>query len=239
MRISNAIFVWITVLVAPLCCITASAQLPLGTVNGVISQTCPATVNAAPAGWVTATSGGSDLQALCYRATVSCPNMPDLGVTYGVASPVGTSKDTVAFVSASGGTITLPGNFKNEVPFDLFHFGFQTVQFAWDTQWQDGSTSGSLKTAACRVATCLNYVNTQYYQINPSNGPTAGMCAHSQSGGASGLAFSLTFYGASSFIDKAVFVSGPHYSDMVQGCSIPNAPPVNICSSQDGVTYPM
>src|SRR5258708_3185344 len=200
MRIRNAVFVWIRVLVAPLVCFTAAAQFLLGPVNGVFPQPRPATVTAPPAGWVTATSGGSDLQALCYRATVSCPNMPDLGVTYGVASPVGTSSGTVAFVSASGGTITLPGNFKNEVPFDLFHFGFQTVQFAWDTEWQNGSVSGSLKTAACRVATFLNYLNTQYYQINPSNSPTAGMCAHSQSGGASGLAFSLTFYGASSFI---------------------------------------
>src|SRR5258708_36957551 len=117
MRIRNAVFVWIRVLVAPLVCFTAAAQFLLGPVNGVISQTCPATVNAAPAGWVTATSGGSDLQALCYRATASCPNMPDLGVTYGEASPVGTSKGTGALCRATGGTTRTPGKLQKAGPF--------------------------------------------------------------------------------------------------------------------------
>jgi hypothetical protein len=191
-----------------------------------------------PADWVTNTSGGTDTVAACYHATVNCPNMPDLGVTYGVSTPVGTSKGTLVFVSAKTGLTTLPGDLKNEAPFDLYHYGFQVVQFAWDSPWQDGSTAGSLKVAACRAATFLNYMYTQYYSTNTNNSATAGMCAHSQSGGAGALAFSITFYGASSFLDKAVFVSGPQYADMVQGCSVPNASPVNICPSQNG-TYPM
>jgi hypothetical protein len=164
--------------------------------------------------------------------------MPNLGVTYGVSTPTGTSRGTIDFVSANGGGKTLPGNVVNQAPFDLFHFGFQVVQFAWDSGWQNGSSSGSLKTAACREATFLNYTYTQFYRTNSNNSPTAGMCAHSQSGGAAGLAYALTFYGASSFIDKAVFVSGPHYADLVQGCSVPNAPPVSVCASQNGA-YPM
>ncbi len=218
--------------------VTTTAQMPTGTVSGVTSETCPAIVNGSPADWVTNTSGGTDTVALCYHATVSCPEMPDIGVTYGVATPPGTSAGTVVFVSAKGGMNTLPGEFKNEAPFDLFHFGFQTVQFAWDTAWQDGSSTGSLKLAACRDATFLDYAYTQYYQTNSNNSPTAGMCAHSQSGGAAGLAFAFTFYGAGDFIDKAVYVSGPHYADMVQGCSVPNAPPVSVCPSQNGV-YPL
>jgi hypothetical protein len=164
--------------------------------------------------------------------------MPDLGVTYGVATPATTSSGTVVFVSSSGGTTTLAGNARNDAPFDLFHFGFQTVQFAWDSAWQMGSTAGSLKVAACRVATFLSYIDSQYYQANANNSPTAGMCAHSQSGGGGGLAFSLTYYGISSFLDKAVFVSGPQYGDMVQGCWVPNYPTVNICAIQNG-EYPM
>jgi hypothetical protein len=141
-------------------------------------------------------------------------------------------------MSAKGGTTTLPGVYANEAPFDLFHFGFQVVQFGWDSSWQAGSSVGSLKQAACREATFLNYVYTQFYQTNVNNSPTAGMCAHSQSGGAAGLAFAFTFYGASNYIDKAVYVSGPHYSDMVQGCSVPNASDVTVCQSENGV-YPM
>ena len=218
--------------------VTNPAQLLIGTVSAVTSETCPASVNGTAGAWVTNTSGGHDIQALCYHATVSCPNMPDLGVTYGVATPTGISRGTVVFVSASGGTTTLAGNFIDDAPFDLFHFGYQTVQFAWDSTWQMGSSSGSLKVAACRVATFLNYAYSQYYQTNSSNSPTAGMCAQGQSGGAGGLAFSLTDYGASAFLDKAVFVSGPQYANLVQGCSVPNNPPVNICPSQNG-NYPM
>ncbi len=218
--------------------VTTTALMPLGTVSAGSSEVCPAIVNGQPADWVTGTSGGTDIQALCYRATVSCPNMPDLGVTYGVATPAGLSNGTIAFVSAKGGENTLPGSSKNQAPFDLFHAGFQTVQFAWDTEWQNGSSAGSFKIAACRVATFLNYIDTQYYQANANNSPTAGMCAQGQSGGAGGIAMSLSYYGVSSFLDKAVFVSGPHYADMVQGCSVPNAPAVNICPTVDG-DYPM
>ena len=218
--------------------VTNPSQLPIGTVSAVTSETCPASLGGTAAGWVTSTGGGSDVLALCYHATVSCPDMPDIGVTYGVATPSGTSLGTVVFVSASGGTTTMAGNYTNDAPFDLFHFGYQTVQFAWDSEWQMGSSSGSLKVAACRVATFLNYAYSQYYQTNSSNSPTAGMCAQGQSGGAGGLAFSLTYYGASSFLDKAVIVSGPQYANLVQGCSVPNYPPVNICPSENG-NYPM
>jgi len=236
---NSAMVLRLVVLCAPLCCIHASAQLPLGTVSGVVSETCPANLGGQPADWVTLTSGGTDVVALCYRATVSCPNVPDDGVTYGIATPTASSKGTIVFVSSQFGTFTLPGNYKNQAPYDLFHAGYQTVQFAWDSSWQAGSTNGSIKTAACRVATFLNFINTQYYEPNSTKSATAGMCAHSQSGGAGGLAMSLTYYGVSSFLDKVVFVSGPHYADLVQGCWVPNAPPVEICPTPDGVTYPM
>jgi hypothetical protein len=238
MRARGVIHIWLGLLIFLLGCAGASAQLPVGTVNTINPEACPSIVAGVQAGWVTQTSGGSDVQAACYHATVSCPNMPDIGVTYGVATPSATSSGTVVFVSSSGGTTVLPGNANKDVPFDLFHFGYQTVQFAWDTTWQMGSPAGSLKAAGCRVATFLNFAYTQFYQTNASNSATAGMCAHSQSGGGGGLAFALTYYGASSFLDKAVFVSGPQYGDLVQGCWVPNYPAVNVCASQNA-TYPM
>lgn len=241
MRTGNIIFLGLAFFVFLFLfgCAGASAQRPPGTVSAVASESCPLTLGGQAASWVTKTSGGSDVQALCYHATVSCPNMPDLGVTYGVATPAGTSAGTVVFVSAKYGLTTLAGNYGNDAPFDLFRFGYQTVQFAWDNPgWQMGATTGSLKDAACRVDTFLNYMYTQYYQTNPNNSATAGMCAHSQSGGAGGLAFALTYYGAGSFLDKVVFTSGPQYGDLVQGCWVPNYPNINICASQNG-TYPM
>lgn len=218
--------------------VTTPAQMPTGTISDLDEETCPSILGGQPPEWVTQTSGGSDVVAVCYHVMVSCPNMPTLGVTYGVATPSGTSNGTIAFISASGGYFTLPGSATNEAPFDLYHAGFQTVQFAWDSWWQGGSSAGSLKQAACREATFLNYLYTNVYLANSNNSVTAGMCAHSQSGGAGGLAFSLTYYGVSSFLDKVVFVSGPHYASLVQGCVVPNSSPVTICPETNG-SYPM
>lgn len=218
--------------------VTASTQMPIGTVSDVNEETCPSVLGGQSPGWVTKTSGSPDVMTVCYHAMVSCPDMPTLGVTYGVATPSGISNGTIVFVSASGGTFTLPGNASNEAPYQLFHAGYQTVQFAWDSWWQDGSATGSIKSAACREATFLNYISTSFYQTNSSNGVSAGMCAHRQSGGAGGVAFALTYYGVSSFLDKVVFVSGPHYANLVQGCVVPNSPPVTICPENNG-SYPM
>lgn len=238
MRMHTAIIVLLAAFALPT--VRAWAQLPTGTVSAVVSEDCPAVLNGEPADWVTGTSGGNDVQTACYHATVSCPQLPDLGVTYGIATPSTVSNGTIVFVSAAGGTVLQPGAFQSEIPFDLFHAGYQTVQFAWDAWWQslDKPTGQNLKVLACRVATFLNYISTNYYKTNSNNSPTAGMCVQALSGGAGGLGFSMTYYGAGAYLDKAVFGSGPQYGDLLQGCAVPNAKPVSICPNQNG-SYPM
>jgi hypothetical protein len=214
----------------------ALAQYSLGQISSVVSEACPAVVGGDPADWVTQTSGGTDVQTTCYHAEITCPETADMGVTYGVATPAGASNGMIAFVPSKFGTFTLPGNFKGEIPFDLYHDNFQTVQFAFDSQWQvSGTTTGSIKVSACRVATVLQYLYANYFLMNASNTATAGMCAHSLSGGAGGLAFAMTYYGVGSFLDKAGFVSGPQYGDLVEGCIPPMHAPVDICPTADGV----
>jgi hypothetical protein len=207
----------------------ALAQYPLGSVSAVTSETCPTTLGGAAADWVTTTSGGPTLATTCYHATVSCPQLPDLGITYGIATPSTASNGTIIFIRGSGGTITLPGNISKEVPYDMFHDGYQSVQAAWDSTWQMTGwvDSGSFKVAACREATFFNFIYTTYYQTT-NNTDTAGMCVHAQSAAAGALALSLTYYGTGSFIDKAVFVSGPQYGNLVQGC-VPNQPEQTVC----------
>lgn len=61
------------------------------------------------------------------------------------------------------------------------------------------------------------------------------MCVHAQNASAGALALSMTFYGAGDFIDKAIYVSGPKYSNLVQGC-VPNSPSASICSQPNGKT---
>jgi len=215
----------------------AHAQYALGTVSAVTTEACPSSLGGQAADWVTETSGGTDIQTICYHATVSCPQLPDLGVTYGIATPTTPSNGTVVFIRGAGGTITLPGNLHKEIPFDLYHDSYQTIQAAWDDWWQvtGWTASGSFKVAACREATFLNFMYTNYYQTDTNNTATAGMCVHAQSASAGALALSMTFYGVGDFIDKAVFVSGPEYSDLVQGC-VPNSPSSSICVGSNGKT---
>lgn len=203
---------------------SAVAQYTLGTVSGAVTETCPTILNGQPADWVTQTNDGTVPVTVCYHATVSCPETADLGVTYGVATPAGPSNGMMAFVPSKFGTFTLPGNYKSEIPYDLYHDNFQTVQFAFDSEWQiTGTGTGSIKVAACRVATILNYFYATFFLTNTNNTATAGMCAHSLSGGAGGLGFAMTYYGAGSFLDKAAFVSGPQYGNLVEGCVPPPA----------------
>jgi hypothetical protein len=214
--------------------ITGQAQLPLGTVSGVAQETCPP--EELNLGWVSATNEGPPATT-CYSATVSCPNLPNDNLTYGVATPAGTSNGTVVFVSPSGGTQLVGGNYNTSVPYKIYHANYQTVQMQWAVDWRVGATGGGyLKSAACREATALNFFATTYYQTSVKT-PTAGSCAIGWSGGAGGLAYSLTYYGAS-YLDKATFVSGPQYGNLVDGC-VPSSPPVSICPTSDGINYPM
>lgn len=214
--------------------IASHAQLPLGTVSAVTQVTCPTeTVNY---GWVSKNNGGPPV-AICYSATVSCPNVPDLGITYGVATPT-TSNGMVVFVSPKGGTQPVGGNLYRNMPYEIYHANYQTVQMAWNSDWRNGATGeGYFKAAACREATIMNYFNTTYYQPSTKTA-TAGSCAVGFSGGAAGLGYALTYYGAASYMDKATFVAGPHYSNLIDGC-VPSAAPVTICPTSDGIHYPM
>jgi hypothetical protein len=230
MFVATLAFAWVALSAS------ASAQYALGGVSDVVNETCPTIVGGQPADWVTQTNNAAEPVTACYHATISCPETADLGVTYGVATPSAASNGTMTFVPSKFGTNTLPGNYIHEIPYDMYHDNYQTIQFAFDSQWQlTGTSTASLKVAACRVATILNYFYTALYLANTNNSATAGNCAHSQSGGAGGLGYAMTYYGAGSFLDKAGFVSGPEYGNLVSGCTTPIHPPVNICPSPNGV----
>ncbi|HVI06844.1 MAG TPA: hypothetical protein VND65_00975 [Candidatus Binatia bacterium] len=214
---------------------TSHAQYALGSVSSVTQETCPTALGGHAADWVTTTNNGTVLAVVCYHAEVSCPETADLGFTYGLATPSAASNGMMVFVPSKFGTFTLPGNYKGEIPYDMYHSNYQTIQLAYDNWWQlTGTTTGSLKVASCRIATVLNFFYTTYFLPN-NNTTTAGMCAHSQSGGAGGLGFAMTYYGVGDFLDKAAFVSGPEYGNLVEGCVPPVHPAANICPSTNGV----
>jgi len=70
----------------------------------------------------------------------------------------------------------------------------------------------NIRTAACRPATFLHWVKGT--PGNPGLWTQGGMCAQGASAGSGGLAYALAWYGEGSDLDKAVFLSGPVFSDI-------------------------
>jgi len=233
MRAQRIIFVGALALVWMALSGSSLAQYALGSVSSVTSETCPTSLGGHAADWVTTTSNGNILATVCYHADISCPETADLGVTYGVATPGVASNGMLVFVPSKFGTFTLPGNYKGELPYDLYHDNFQTVQFAFDNWWQlTGTSTGSLKVAGCRVATFLNFLYTTYFLTNPLNTTTAGMCAHSQSGGAGGLGYAMTYYGA----EKVVIATGSSWNTDGTNCLTHEPIPGADASQPDQLT---
>jgi hypothetical protein len=166
--------------------------------------------------------------ATCYQATVTCTNTVDIPATYGYTSPVGTQRGTIVLFSAGPGTQPQPGQPGSvNLNTNYLQAGYQIVQTAWGTDWEDTGLTGakSLKAAACRGATLLNYI---YHTVYDRNG---GMCAQGVSAGSGELAYALAWYGASDYLDKVELLSGPVFGDVEQGCMEPDTGPVAVCPS--------
>jgi hypothetical protein len=182
------------------------SALPIGSIKSVKP------LSPCPSGY---TSGMT-----CFQAEMSCPQTVDVRFTFGYENPVGIVNGTIVFFSGSGGTIPAVGDFG----LAYLNRGYQIVQLAWNTAWEETGrgTSASIKLAACRPATFLNYVHQNLHS-------TGGMCAQGSSGGSGAVAYSLAWYGSASFLDNVELLSGPVFSDIEQGCVVPNAPAVTVC----------
>jgi hypothetical protein len=195
-------------------------------------------------GWYYYSNGGTNYNMSCVNANVSCsgvfPDVSDLGLTFGYINPAVTPGTGI---SVPKGVIILHGGDGGIQPesFALtdayFKAGFEVVQVAWWDDWEmlsDPMTgTGNIQHAACRPATVLNYIWTTYYlpMIAPGGvNNTAAMCALGDSAGSAAIAYSLAYYGAGSWLDNVELLSGPVLSDIEQGCEIPRAGPVTVCS---------
>jgi hypothetical protein len=166
----------------------------------------------------------------CFTATVSCPGTADIKVSVHITNPTDAPKGTIFLHGGGGGTGVFDVSHNGVNASTLFlNAGFRLIQVAWDTPWEDTTIlPKSIKTAACRPATILNYV---YNNIHGGPSVSGGMCAEGNSGGAAALAYVMTEYDGSSYLDKVILTSGPVFSDLQQGCELPGAPPVTICSA--------
>lgn len=209
---------------------TASAQT-LGTVSNVGQpETCPLNRGFDESGAMT-----------CYPATLTeCPGNDDLNFVYGVEEPSGTPLGTIVILSGMGGT----GAFPSDVTYvqDYVAARYQVVQIAWGAtapgvDWEYTNTSGgdnppSIRVAACRPASFLNWVRNggPYNNYQGIWGGHGGMCVQGESAGSGAAAFALTWYNAGAatasygqgYLDKVTMKSGPVFSDIDQGCEVQN-----------------
>jgi hypothetical protein len=184
-----------------------SNQLPLGKMSPVTSVTC---------------SDGFNEGTACYSGTVSCPDTLDIGFTYGIVNPTGKDGTIVFFNGDDGTTVGFTQYVDAYTPPS---HDFQTVQVIWASPWEDtgNGTGNSLKAAACRPATLMNWLLNQK---NVYNG--GGMCAQGASAGSAAVAYSLADYGAYQYLNHVELQSGPVLSDVAMGCN-PDSPPVTVC----------
>lgn len=197
----------------------AHAQISLGTVTGPVSDPVPC-------------SNYSDSfynGMYCYTKTVKCPNTDDISVNYGYMGPTGggTSQGTIVFFAGSGGTSPFMDG-------GLYYAGqyvstYTIVQFQWGSAWEKASPSGTysqnILAAACRPATLLKYFNDS----STIHQTSTAMCAQGSSAGSAAIAYSMSWYGAGSYLKNVELQSGPVLSEIDEGCTT-SPPTLTLCN---------
>lgn len=170
----------------------------------------------------TACPAGAATGAACKSIKVSCPGLPDLNGTLGVAFPTTQLRGTIVLHDGGPGTNFLNSGFPDVYLAD----GFNVVQIAWASDWASANGAGVLS-AACRPATVFSYV---FRNVQHASRAT-GFCGQGSSGGGAALAYSLAHYGLSTEFDYVVIAAGPGVSRMDYGCDPPlyTGPPRNLC----------
>jgi hypothetical protein len=214
-----------------LCAASARAQnpLPLGTITNIVNNANCTVNNSNPL---------MEPGTACYALTVDCSNvdsnlMPLVG-TIAVSTPV-SPKGTIFLHNGSSGTSYLnQGSSTTSYAQAYYAAGFRVVQIAWaEPGWQKAYSNSPplepLAYAACRPATVLSHVYGHFHQAGTA------MCAQGHSAGSAAMAYSLSTYGSSSYLDNVLLTSGPVYADIQEGCQYPNVvPSITLCAGGVG-----
>jgi len=231
--------------------ISASATLSVGSVTGQTTlSNCP-TPNTQWLSFTTSDHMTHDMHCVAAEVT-GCPNeVQDISFTYGYLNPAGIApgitasnvQGLIVFFDGSAGTTPAA----EEAEYDMLHYyftqGYEIVQVAWNFAWESRlnpwpySTSplGNIQNSACRPATFLYYVDTAdasygLFKAVVAGNVRAGMCAQGFSAGSAQIGYSLAYYGAGAYLDNVELISGPEFSDLMQGCQEgPQASPVTVC----------
>lgn len=153
--------------------------------------------------------GGIPADAECFQMMVSCADVPDIGVMVAITEPQGAASGTVVTLFGGGGTVAFDEGF----PAGYLSQNLRVVQLVFPSAWEE-TPSGSIKAAACRVSTVIEWAFTDVHDGDLA----AGFCAHMHSGGSGGLGYALAHYGAERWLDYAMVDAGPVFGRMDHGC---------------------
>lgn len=182
--------------------LTASAQRPLGTftIGAATTTNCPQ-------------------NSVCRNFNVSIPNYPYNPVSgwISVKTPHPPIVAVDVFLSGSGGWAWWGRNPETPLTSNFFESllaqHHQIVQITWIKPWfysTQGFQLGQIA-AACRVATVLNWIHTNY--------PAPEFNVIGSSAGGAALAYCLANYGSEAIIDKAIMSGSPPFMALARGCN--------------------
>jgi hypothetical protein len=185
----------------------ASGALGLGSVQEVGPVPCPA---GAPSG------------AQCVRIRVTGFGTDDLGAIAAVKAPAAPTGTVV--LHRGGGTAFFPSLFADE----YVARGLRVVLVAWESDWEQvggGRPGGSIKEAACRPSTFVDWVWSRYHQGDRAKG----FCAQGHSGGSGALGYVLAHYGLGAKLDYAMLSAGPVFGRLDLGCTAAPTDTTLVC----------
>jgi hypothetical protein len=214
--------------------ILAQSPLPLGTVTDLGQTACPTgaqghdpTPPVPPGGSVT-----------CRRISVSgCPGAPALGATVWIVklSPQAPLAGTIFLHDGRGGTFNFtsggvdPSSFRHTLESNYESAGFQLVDIAWDSDWENLTPNAtSTRVAACRPATVAHWIWSNPLLHNSRR--DIGFCGQGHSAGSAAMAYSLAWYGLDGIFDNVMLTAGPVFSRIDCGCD--TGIPGGVCSLQ-------
>ncbi len=176
--------------------------LPTGSIT-VINPAATCTSGAAPG-------------ATCQNLQIICPGIPDANAQVAIAEPAGAAAGTVFMIYGGGGQTFFDEGF----PPAYLARGLRVVQVSFvaaggnPAAWED-VPAGSIKLAACRVATLIEWT----FQGAHGASRTTGFCAHGHSGGSGAMGYVMAHYGMEALLDYVIYDAGPVFSRIDYGCA--------------------
>jgi hypothetical protein len=195
--------------------ITASDSGMTGSTMLIVQSGTPDPLGTAVAQTVDCSSGGVTATT-CYSLSISCSGIGDITAAVKVTAPSGSPAGTIIFIGGGGGTGYYEGyTFGGAVINSVVQSGYTAAQISFpdlSLGWLTGP--GGARQLACRFATATRWVFDNVHK----GGPTAPLCAHGESGGASAIAYGLSHYGMASFFSMVEPAGGPPFARIDNGC---------------------